>query len=243
MNNELYRKLTSITLMTIMFAGGMTIAIPGETPVAVAQTGMLSVSATAAPGNSFGGPQIIEIVVDDPSRSEIGENISSPDVTIDGDPVTMTQADTGKWYAYVASASGVTAAEAVDNTFPDPNADLANNGFLDAPAEAGRDGGMFLLQTYSFDDDSDIDVVLDDETITLHYDADLDGLATVSTDRAGVPIGGQVHVTISDFRLNLDPTEADVWYMNASSSNSTYGTTAVNALPSEEADTRNSTRH
>ena len=51
--------------MTIMFAGGMTIAIPGETPVAVAQTGMLSVSATAAPGNSFGGPQIIEIVVDD----------------------------------------------------------------------------------------------------------------------------------------------------------------------------------
>ena len=39
MNNELYRKLTSITLMTIMFAGGMTIAIPGETAyVAVAQT-------------------------------------------------------------------------------------------------------------------------------------------------------------------------------------------------------------
>ena len=72
MNNELYRKLTSITLMTIMFAGGMTIAIPGETPVAVAQTGMLSVSATAAPGNSFGGPQVIEIEVNDPSRSEIG---------------------------------------------------------------------------------------------------------------------------------------------------------------------------
>ena len=91
--------------MTIMFAGGMTIAIPGETPVAVAQTGMLSVSATAAPGNSFGGPQIIEIVVDDPSRSEIGGEISEPDVTIDGNPVTMTQADTGKWYAYVASTS------------------------------------------------------------------------------------------------------------------------------------------
>ena len=85
MNNELYRKLTSITLMTIMFAGGMTIAIPGETPVAIAQTGMLSVSATAAPGNSFGGPQIIEIVVDDPARSDIDPMISAPDVTIDGD--------------------------------------------------------------------------------------------------------------------------------------------------------------
>ena len=91
--------------MTIMFAGGMTIAIPGETPVAIAQTGMLSVSATAAPGNSFGGPQIIEIIVDDPSRSEIEPTPSSPDVTIDGDAVVMTQADTGKWYAYVASAS------------------------------------------------------------------------------------------------------------------------------------------
>ena len=68
--------------------------------------------------------------------------------------------------------------------------------------------------------------MLDDETITLHYEQDLDGLATVSTDRAGAPIGGQVHVTVSDFRLNLDPTEADVWYMtDASSSSATYGTT------------------
>ena len=97
--------------MTIMFAGGMTIAIPGETPVAIAQTGMLSVSATAAPDNSFGGPQIIEIVVDDPSRSDLEATISSPDVTIDDNPVVMTQADTGKWYAYVASDSGVTSCE------------------------------------------------------------------------------------------------------------------------------------
>ena len=70
MNNELYRKLTSITLATVMFAGGMTIAIPGELPVAVAQTtsGTLSVSATG----SFGGPQVIEIVVDDPDRADSG---------------------------------------------------------------------------------------------------------------------------------------------------------------------------
>ena len=83
MNNELYRKLTSITLMTIMFAGGMTIAIPGETPVAVAQTGMLSVSATAAPGNSFGGPQIIEIVVRRPVKKR-DRDLRQPHVTVDG---------------------------------------------------------------------------------------------------------------------------------------------------------------
>ena len=83
------------------------------------------------------------------------------------------------------------------------------------------------IQTFDFTDDSDIDIVLGDETITLHYEEDLDDLATVSTDRTnGVPIGGQVHVTISDFRLNLDPTEADVWYMNASSSSATYGNDA-----------------
>ena len=55
--------------MTIMFAGGMTIAIPGELPTAVAQTGTLSVSAEAA--GVFGGPQIIEIVVDDPDRAKL----------------------------------------------------------------------------------------------------------------------------------------------------------------------------
>ena len=215
MNNELYRKLTSITLMTIMFAGGMTIAIPGETPVAIAQTGMLSVSATAAPGNSFGGPQIIEIVVDDPSRSDLEATISSPDVTMDGDSVKMVQADTGKWYAYVASASGVLAANQAYVDFPDGGSLLSDpNRFLDASATPGRTGGNFTLQVFTFDDDSDIDVVLGTEAITLHYEEDLDDLATVSVDRTGVPVDGQVHVTVSDFRLNLDPTGEDAWVMH-----------------------------
>ena len=52
-----------------------------------------------------------------------------------------------------------------------------------------------------------------DETITLHYEEDLDDLATVRVDRIGAPVGGQVHVTVSDFRLNLDPTGDDVWTM------------------------------
>ena len=104
MNNELYRKLTSITLMTIMFAGGMTIAIPGELPTAVAQTNTLSVSASAA--GVFGGAQVIEIVIDDPDLDELpdeGETDTKPDVEVDGTEVTMRQATTGKWYAYVAN--------------------------------------------------------------------------------------------------------------------------------------------
>ena len=189
--------------MTIMFAGGMTIAIPGETPVAVAQTGMLSVSATAAPSNSFGGPQIIEIVVDDPARSDIAATISAPHVTIDDTPVIMIQADTGKWYAYVSSGA------ATPNTF---TLELGDD---NAPDESTRASVTYGIVTVAFDDDSDIDVVYGDETITLHYEEDLDDLATVSTDRTGVPIGGQVHVTVSDFRLNLNPLVEDAWIMYA----------------------------
>ena len=218
MNNILH-KLTSFTLMTIMFAGGMTIAIPGETPVAIAQTGMLSVSVTAAPDNSFGGSQVIEIVVDDPSRSETGTGISRPDVTIDGNTVPMIQADTGKWYGYVAS--DVRDAADASNLLTDAN-------ILDStptPARPADQTDLTTIHTFDFTDDSDIDVVLGDETITLHYAEDLDDLATVSVDRTGVPDRAHVHVTISDFRLNLDPTAADVWYVNASSSSATYGTT------------------
>ena len=72
---------------------------------------------------------------------------------------------------------------------------------------------MALSPDTNFDDDSDIDVVYGDETITLHYEEDLDDLATIRTDRTGVPENGQVHVTVSDFRLNLDPTGEDVWTM------------------------------
>ncbi len=235
MNNELYRKLTSITLMTIMFAGGMTIAIPGETPVAIAQTGMLSVSATAAPDNSFGGPQIIEIVVDDPARSDIDPMISAPDVTADGEGVAMTQTETGKWYGYIASMDAVTAANDDANATPgtggqDDGPDDVGIGYASTPAiapSAQRSQTGFALTQIDFDDDSDIDVVYGDETITLHYEEDLDDLATIRTDRTGVPENGQVHVTVSDFRLNLNPAEVDVWVMNTDADDlvASYGDT------------------
>ena len=228
MNNELYRKLTSITLMTIMFAGGMTIAIPGETPVAIAQTGMLSVSATAAPDNSFGGPQVIQIVVDDPSRSDISGEISSPDVTVDGTSVTMTQADTGKWYAYVASEDISLAPTPLIGAI-DANTDIATAeaNFLDDSPESSADATNDPIKTIRiFDFDGDVEIALGSESITLNYDQDLDSLATVSVDRTGVPIDGQVHVTVSDFRLNLDPTAADVWFMTVNGNYAQYDLTA-----------------
>ena len=47
MNNEIGRKLTSLTLMTIMLAGGMVIAAPSMVPEAAA-AGQLYVSAENA---------------------------------------------------------------------------------------------------------------------------------------------------------------------------------------------------
>ena len=239
MNNELYRKLTSITLMTIMFAGGMTIAIPGELPTAVAQTGTLSVSATG----SFGGPQILEIVVNDPSRDAVDVAVGQPDVSIDGKKVVMAQANTGKWYAYVASGeldegvtnaiTGLGALTATEPTgYTSSGADLyvTDTGFLSPEALSGEDNGQIgatawpIIQVYNLDDDSSIDVTYDDETITLQYAEDLDEDASVSTDRTEVPSGALVHVTVSDVQLNLNPTEADVWHLNTTDGAAHYST-------------------
>ena len=261
MNNELYRKLTSITLMTIMFAGGMTIAIPGELPTAVAQTGTLSVSATAAPDNSFGGPQVIEIVIDDPSINAVDSKQTQPDVTIDGNKVVMVQADTGKWYAYVASTAiladadnaaasngimigGVNLGTGFDATDASilsgsdavrllASSDiLTTNVKLSAPVGENALAGHTLaadevsnwpfIQVYDITDESDIDVEYDSETIGLTYNTDLDDLASVDVDRRGVPEKGTVHVTISDFQLNLNPTAEDVWIMQANGSLTSY---------------------
>ena len=122
----------------------------------------------------------------------------------------MIQADTGKWYAYVSSGADV------------PDTFTLALGANDAPDESSRTQGTYAVVNVPLDDDSDIDVVYGDETVTLHYEEDLDDLATVSVDRTGVPEGGEVHVTVSDFRLNLNPLVEDAWVMYADGSVATY---------------------
>ena len=64
MKNEIGRKITSLTLMTIMLAGGMTIAFPGFTPDAYAVNANLFVSAENT-GSNVDGAQVVEILVID----------------------------------------------------------------------------------------------------------------------------------------------------------------------------------
>ena len=46
-----------------------------------------------------------------------------------------------------------------------------------------------------------------------------------------MPKGGQVHITISDFQLNLDPTADDAWTLNATSNTAEYVNVNIAADP------------
>ena len=108
MNNKIGRKITSLTIMTIMIAGGMTIGAPGMIPSAAAENQLLFVSAeNEAFGNSFGGGQIVEIIVRDPNHSDTEVAEAAPTVEINGNAVIMTQGIDGYWYAYIGDTAGV----------------------------------------------------------------------------------------------------------------------------------------
>src|SRR3989337_1761754 len=104
MNNEIGRKITSLTLMTIMIAGSLTFAIPGVMPEAHAQANanlFVSVEDSFKP-DRFGGAMVVEVVVNDPDLKDTDEAESEPDVTVNGKRLRMVQATDGNWYAYVA---------------------------------------------------------------------------------------------------------------------------------------------
>ena len=111
MNNEIGRKLTSLTLMTIMLAGGMTIAAPSMMPQAAA-AGQLYVSAENAMFNNyFAGAQVVEIIVKDPNRIDTDEAESEPTVRVNEFPIRMVQGADGYWYAYIVESNEVAATQ------------------------------------------------------------------------------------------------------------------------------------
>ena len=84
MKNNIGRKLTSLTLMTIMFAGGMTVAVPSMMPGIFAEgasspSGLVSVSSEKIQGAS-----ILEVVIDDPAISALDTAIGMPSLLYGG---------------------------------------------------------------------------------------------------------------------------------------------------------------
>ena len=246
MKNDIIRKLTSLTLMSIMVAGGLTFAIPGALPQAAAESGTsgsLTVSST-----EFGGQQIIEIKVNDSDFRSVSDDHGALDVTIDGNAVHMVQASTGIWYAYVAddsanavapngnpviSTTEVTGAEVRESDSTtiyfaggDDGLNGPNPGGASNPGALGETNWPFV-QLYDFTSEETFDVTYLSESVAVTYDDDLTGSSSVTLDRTDVPQGAMVHVTISDTRLNLDPTNADTWTITVNTEAFENGTTTM----------------
>ena len=107
MKNELGRKITSLTIMAIMVAGGLTIAAPEFMPETEAQsTKLMYVSAESEEfGNTIGGGMIVEIIVADPTRANVNDVQGEPTVEVNGDTIRMAQGEDGYWYAYIADTT------------------------------------------------------------------------------------------------------------------------------------------
>jgi hypothetical protein len=91
-----------------MLAGGMTIAAPSMVPDAHAANATLYVSAeNSTYNNTFGGPQIIEVVITNPEISRTDQTYGDPDVEVNGKKVQMAQGSDGSWYAYIADEANV----------------------------------------------------------------------------------------------------------------------------------------
>ncbi|MCH7649181.1 MAG: hypothetical protein IIA83_11320, partial [Thaumarchaeota archaeon] len=296
MKNEIGRKITSLTLMTIMVAGGMTFAIPGILPEAFAShNANLFVSAeNSAYDNYFSGPMVIEVVINDPGIKTLDDAHGEPDVTVNGQILRMVQTTDGNWYGYFADRNLAQIADATqeaagtnsqngtglnfgifcDNdsgsiiSFDSSNpislsdtkgfalpfsgaitagaegtgtiegnacteATATNNNFTNAnvireaktPVAASdtvttgqiglQEAGVWpFIQLYDFSVGGNVIIQYNigggAQSTTLTFDT-VDQYAGVELDRTFYPLGSEIHITLTDLQLNIDPTDEDSW--------------------------------
>ena len=114
MYNETIRKITSLTLLTILVASSAVVGMPNALPHAQAQTSTnanLFVSAENSQFNNyFAGPQVIQVVVADPDINRLDQAYGEPVVTVNGKRLRMAQGTDGNWYAYFADRNQAIAA-------------------------------------------------------------------------------------------------------------------------------------
>ncbi|MGI0055760.1 MAG: hypothetical protein ACREAK_00120 [Nitrosarchaeum sp.] len=284
MNNEIGRKITSLTLMTIMLAGGMIAAVPSMVPAAHAANANLFVSAENSQFNNYmSGPQVIEVVVIDSDINDTDQAKGEPDVTVNGKIIRMVQAVDGNWYGYFAdkvmaqtadntvseagqSGQGLDFGSFCSNTsilgivdFSDTNgiAIPGTNGVQafnttsacttvsgtntmnvlretkeEIAFPSGTNRGQIglaatnqwpVIQLYTLNPTGNVVIQYNKgggaQTTTLTFDT-VDQFAKASLDKAKYTQSAEVHVTVTDLWLNIDPTDEDSW---------TFGTN-VNSL-------------
>ena len=244
MENEIARKITSLTLMSIMVAGGLTFAVPGVVPAAYADdTPNLSVSAENDMfENYFAGAQVIEVVIND-AQFRDSENDFTPSVTVDGYDLIMEQASDGSWYGYFADYAMAMYADDTStscgvgldfgNSYDAESMVFMHDECMNVLADSDLRDSQVYIQLFEFVMGSDIDVEYDngqdDQVITLTFDT-VEDYAGLSLDRTAYPAGAQVHVTITDTWLDIDPTDDDWWTFSTETGHLFY------RLPSGETD-------
>ena len=277
MNNEIGRKITSLTLMTIMVAGGLTFAIPGVMPEAHAANANLFVSAENSQfDNYMSGPQVIEVVVIDSDINETDEQNGEPDVTVNGKILRMIQATDGNWYGYFAdrdmartaddtttvvgagldfgsvctAAEGTTSAggtfdlsdvdgvatntlacgSATAETSPRAMNVLREakniNTVIANPPDFTNNSMWPFIQLYELNPTGNVVIQYNKgggvQTTTLTFDTAQD-FASAELDRSVYGRDMQIHATITDLWLNIDPTDEDSWTFGTNSNSDDAG--------------------
>ena len=112
MYNNILRKITSLTLLTILVASSAVVGLPNALPHAQASTNAnLFVSAENSQWNNyFAGPQVVQVVVADPDINRLDQAYGEPVVTVNGKRLRMAQGTDGNWYAYFADRNQAIAA-------------------------------------------------------------------------------------------------------------------------------------
>src|SRR5574337_396479 len=114
MYNNILRKVTSLSLLSILLLSSAAFALPNAMPSAHAQVAShpnLFVSAENSQYNNyFAGPQVIQVVVSDPNINRLDQAYGEPVVTVNGKRLRMAQATDGNWYAYFADRNQAIAA-------------------------------------------------------------------------------------------------------------------------------------
>jgi len=221
-----------------MVAGGLTFAVPGVMPDAFAANDDLSVSAEEV-GN-FAGIQVIEIVVDDPDRSDTDTSEGRPNVEINGDDVYMAQGTDGAWYAYVANEiaidnynslsgysiadiynhDGITTISNSDALQVYANATIFLDGFKNINTVENNDqdaeDNWPFIQSYDISDNTDVTITYGSgstaQIVVIEYD--YDDTKDITLDRQYYPKDAQIYISLDDSLLNLSPTADQQWIFN-----------------------------
>ena len=249
-NKNIQRKISSLTLMAIMVAGGMTFAVPGMVPEAYAANANLFVSAeNSLFDNYMSGPQVIEVVVRDSSISDTDELKGEPNVTVNDKQLRMVQATDGNWYGYFADYTmadladneanmqfGTGPSKDISKILKGPNEKVPADAFFynsmtekvnvvreykgisDASTKIGQiglqDNAWPFIQLYELSQGGNVVIQYNKgggaQSTTLTFDT-VDDFAGIELDRTSYPQGADVHATITDPWLNIDPTDEDSW--------------------------------